>query len=419
MSSINNLLGGAPKNPTNPEEDSLFGGYSEGDNYDPSVGMSSSLLAEMSPPQLPGDFALLNTLNKLTSGFRVVPKSTQAAPVSVPTKYASSFADDEVSPPLTRKSAQATSFNSLALPPRTHSGSSQTNPKGLENLGNSCWFNAVFQTFFRPENSVYHQALVEKCSGELNSDNANAKELLSLVDQMPPTREMLSSFMSRFSKEPSFEFDNFSQQDAGEMLLKIVNFAGLESTPSFTNSRFKICSKLVHVEETQPDVVASQGSSFFVSLHSMNPTSVQELVDENIGLSSGSDVDYKNQKWTQYHYFTNEGSEGARTIVFQLPRFKGDGQKNTTSIVLNPKIQIPLFDQTRDSVVRVASFTLKGVVLHLGKELHSGHYTSYLIRETGCTWFNDTVVREFASMPSNVCKNDGYIVHYEYSQPHL
>lgn len=109
-------------------------------------------------------------------------------------------------------------------------------------------------------------------------------------------------------------------------------------------------------------------------------------------------------------------------LYFSLSRWK-DNKKNAEPIQFPADGMIDLsniFDETVEGPIH---YQLTGALIHHGKSLHGGHYTSYRTRDHGKTWhhYDDNFVRHVISdsdtnIPSevrNAIENEGYTMLFE------
>jgi len=121
----------------------------------------------------------------------------------------------------------------------------QLNPEGLENIGNSCWMNAMLQTIRRVPRfaSLYDLAIAPRGfrnNNERDQFIALRQALRDAVLARPATREQLSTLRLRL-RELNFIHDINAAQDGVEVLTRISQHLGnVPAMPFHLKTQFQV-----------------------------------------------------------------------------------------------------------------------------------------------------------------------------------
>ena len=295
----------------------------------------------------------------------------------------------------------------------THDNISSTyQPKGLPNLGNTCYLNSITQCLLASSISV-------DFIDTNDHDTEYSRNLFNIMYSLRTVHNTQSNIMQTFrgflgKKDPFFESPN--QQDAHEALLKILsilddctkfNIYGdqLDITPIFSSvirDTFYGSMKCV--------VTCTVCKRTKVSIEEFNSLSV----DTKTSVTEGIQTLLNESSFTQNCDWCSESTlhtsqsaiwnQPAITVIY-INRFNqvdnGNTTKNDSVVHCDPLLSAPGF------VGR-----LVGVVLHKGTTVSSGHYTSLVF--SGHCWYscNDSHVAAIKDISTIFHSKEAYLLFY-------
>ena len=332
--------------------------------------------------------------------------------------------------------AASVSFNYISRPTsvdlQTHSvvQTSKPDPRGLPNLGNTCFANAALQCILSTDvlkthlikstnRSRYTSELKSILQSQSNpgSSKLDPSGLLSLVwkhshlfrpYEQNDAHEFIVFLLDQLHeelKEP-FKIDNSVYETKAEKLwLKYI-----EKNHSLVSQEFQgqlktelICQKCLKIKERfEPFMYLS------LSVPSNSSTSVEECIQE----FQNSDFLQGSNKWfckncAEYEE-TNKKTDIVRLpnyLIVHLKRFKDVSSKNTNFVSYGESVNL----QNNDKEVR---YELYAKIKHMGG-MAGGHYVAVAKQNNQWYIFNDSSVQETSFKPSS----DTYLLFYKRSSP--
>lgn len=269
-------------------------------------------------------------------------------------------------------------------------------PRGLVNVGNSCYFNAVSQAIFHlTPDEIALQEIIQSCTqqafGEAfqttyqemkKTSHAEAEE----EEENSTSYNPLSAFIQLLFLNPTFRGQGLIPQDR-------ISFATTIPPPqqdaeecfSFLLSLFPRLAERFHLElqETCRNL-SNPGEEAQIS--SLNASKVQCQISQSTkSLEDGikeflhSSRSKTNSTTGQEEQFEVECqiSKSPAYLLVQMSRFSFKQQQNVTTKILK-KVPFPL-EMTLQPPITTESngqrnFKLRSIITHKGRSLDSGHY---------------------------------------------
>lgn len=312
---------------------------------------------------------------------------------------------------------------------------SRTDKGGFFNLGNTCWLNSLFQIF--KHSKTYLPLIREKANSQIeDATKLLAKAICDVIDlsEQEVSEEVntqlydnLVLFLELLSGQRP-DLTNGRQHDPNEALLFLVDYLHLdEGLPKITKrSFFKAVHADLHHHKENPDA-SEQITLSNIRMHSIQKGLLQEymapqtLDEDNKILFEGSD---ERKLAYKLDYFTIDSAP--QELVIQAPRFwngptrrlasgemHSDRFKNTTRIIFEPQVQIPLYSTDGSRVERILTLEIDTVSGHTGT-LTGGHYVAYHRNDDGTfTCYNDSHVRTISfKQAMREIQEKGYLATY-------
>lgn len=312
---------------------------------------------------------------------------------------------------------------------------SRTDKGGLFNLGNTCWLNSLFQLI--KHSKAYLPLVRERAeSGDDESVKLLAQAICNVIDLSEKDvsedvntqlYEQIEFFLELLAPHRP-DLTNGRQHDPNEALLFIVDFLNLDrDLPKITKRSFfkAVHSDLQHHKE-------ESDASEQITLANVRMSSIQKGLLEEYMSAQRLDEDNKilfegsaeRQLAYKIDYFTTDSTP--IELVIQAPRFLNgpirrlaDGQvhsdrfKNTSHIIFEPQIQIPLYCRDGSRVEKVLTLELDTVSGHSGS-LAGGHYVAYHNNGDGTfTCYNDARVTKLTYQQAfREIQEKGYLATY-------
>lgn len=334
--------------------------------------------------------------------------------------------------------------NSVAICPKT---------VGLNNLGNTCFFNAAVQCLVRVM-PLTNFILSSKFESQLNPNNRKsshgqiARVYRSFLEDLcngPPKGARDPSILRRAIVSKYTRFSNFGQHDSQELLGSLLDglhedmnqssYAGGHDQPIVTTSNSD--SWDVHISQNSSPIVDIFHGILYGSVKCPNCGHIEKVHDPFIFLSlpitrkfsaiklhdclknfSKSEVLDNDNKWKcencrKMVCATKEmGVEkcGNKMLIIHLKRFSGEGQyasKIDTTVDYPDTLDAKTFAKSDNGI-----FNLIGVVFHSGG-LGGGHYTAAVIDPASGSWyyFSDSMTSKISREKAHA--RGAYILFYQ------
>lgn len=312
-------------------------------------------------------------------------------------------------------------------------------PRGLVNLGNTCYMNAVLQSLYSIESFRNH--ILTK-AGRATSDKVLTSELCALFKSMQgSTSSHISpaNFKYAFSRYQA-KFSGLGQQDAQEFLRYLINGVHEESNQASRRTRRsgpprapetanEAWSQYRDIVDDSPlvDLVVGQLCSTIVCGQCQNKSYCWDpFWDLSLPLVRGryslklSDV---LEEFTAKETLDSDErpicshckratrstkqislSRLPQVLILHLKKFTNDGYKLTS-----PDIKI---DKQLTFNNSATTYTLKACISHHGHSSSSGHYTSHCEYSSRWFHFNDDRVRDVTATFDGSRLDDAYVLIY-------
>lgn len=277
--------------------------------------------------------------------------------------------------------------------------------KGFRNIGNSCFFNAVLQIMKIPMEDI----------GEINSDDI----ILCLMMEFYKGRQNDKVYMELYRTIlTKLKIRFFEQHDSHEILQKMTDV--IQTAANIFNvewMKIKTCNRCKKVEYLRSK---NDNNTNLISYELQ-----QEDENERIRFDKflGSMLKRENVRGMETACGCNDGS--LRYVLVNMPkylfltvsRFKYDGRgsklMNRLQIANNFSITTPVDIQKRTSIDN--RYILRGLVLHHGRTLDSGHYTAMLKINDEWFMFDDSTVSRMTNIDIDAeqLQRSVYIMLYE------
>lgn len=288
---------------------------------------------------------------------------------------------------------------------------------GLQNCGNSCFYNAVVQMYYLRFRQTF--PALEPLFAQMDSSNTFIE-----CDEVLADGNTLQTLVKDCQKNTYGVVNGSPQQDASEMIM----FGSLQVPPVLHLAFLRGCMQTTWTRDKQSDIPVSMLQLYLPQ--AVAQTSVQFMLSNYLTQSEQiiDNTCLPPKVSDQSIWITQVGGP----LLIQCVRFQqvnGKLQRNDLAIEPSDKLDVMIrtlasnetgFDKTRFDTLsnssQLKSMQLAGVISQAGT-LNSGHYT-YWHRMPAGTWvhFNDQNVTAFAASDLQACSStitkDAYILLY-------
>ncbi len=277
-----------------------------------------------------------------------------------------------------------------------------TLPPGINNPGNDCFMNAVFQIIMHDD--LLRAAIVETYQ---NDPSPKAQALIEAINRYALRETISTNALRQFMPKG---FQN-GQQDASEFLSLLLNSVSVEKHGALyakltTTNEWEKKGWFGMVSDTKKTSVTA--NEFLIPIqipktnHLLNGTN---LIQSHFAKKRHQGENYKDELSGKIYspghvQLTLENTP--RRLVFSLNRFDDSGK-------INSPVEMPEIVEMQGN-----RYALSKIIMHHGETMGNGHYTALLRYEAG-RWIHadDKTVRAVNRTTQD--QKDGYIYFYELS----
>ena len=366
-----------------------------------------------------------------------IPTSADTSPAWMPFKVGAQSQDiftklftnvDASRPQASRKSAHG-----LSVPTALHSRT--PDPKGIPNLGNTCFMNAALQGLLRmPGIGEYLKRDLKLVEG---SDERHLQTALtSLFDEFEkekPNSETIRQAATTIRNLPSiakssspygkYVFTIPDQHDSFEFLQRIKAMLKLDEAPEYCIQKGKL--GLTEAQATLPGSKEAEGPCKIINDPSSDGLMCLELEpdspsDQTVDMRylflqnmSPRLVPQSQEAEAHQLQLTHPNSEKLKQLSFVLPRFGTDNLKKQVQVtsIFSKNLDVDIWGIEGTTKCR---FEAQSVVCHEGTEnRHSGHYVTIVREGDGFKEISDHESRMLTpDQAEDMASKNGYIVNY-------
>lgn len=326
--------------------------------------------------------------------------------------------------------APSSDMPSSRLMPTIYEEEKARSPGSMPNLGNTCWFNTLTHLFY--PGSSYRQSLDELTNEPtIQARRGLFKKLLELRDdpKSNPTvlRERLETILIDFASCYD-NFDLVKQQDVKERLDNLIDYLGLHLTATSLDKPLKSAAhfQAYDSQTMKLDRESKIANDALALCFPANCQSIQNGIEQFLHpqiLDETMDFEGSKKPALQtIFYELNKPEDVPPTLTVQISRFRPNGVKDHTRVLLNPTIHFPFCDKSGTST-HTAEYALRFIACHEGESVSRGHYSAITSDPTKADNFylhNDDNPITRASLTD--AKETAYLLGYQFtridSNPH-
>ncbi|NDE82475.1 MAG: hypothetical protein EB051_02505 [Chlamydiia bacterium] len=323
-----------------------------------------------------------------------------------------------------RPQASMKSAHGLSVPTALHSRT--PDPKGIPNLGNTCFMNAALQGLLRmPHIGEYLKGL-KLAEG---SDACQLKRALTVLfdefQKEEPNSRNIEEAAQMIRNLPTIKgkFNLPQQHDSSEFLMHISKLLGLDSNPRYCikTQNFAVGSEDKSGVEAaaQPEPIAKPEPSCCVTLIGGNLKSsetklkIDALLLQNISEHEELEAERAEARLQQTK-FTHDNPAELEHLSFLLPRFGINDLKHGGQVtcIFSENLMVPIHQE--DTPILSLNFQADSVICHVeGGTRHSGHYVTIVREGSGFKEISDHESRMLTpDQAEDMASKNGYIVNY-------
>ncbi len=275
-----------------------------------------------------------------------------------------------------------------------------TLPPGIKNTGTDCFMNAVFQIIMHDD--LLRAALVDTYQ---NDPSPKAQALIAAINHYALGETISTKELRQFMPKG---FQN-GQQDASEFLAFLLNSVSVERhgelyAKLITTNEWEKKGWFGMVSETKTTSITS--SEFLIPLQIPKTDKIingTDLIQNHFAKKRHQGENYKDEAsgkiYSPGHVQLTIENNPER-LVFSLNRFDASGK-------IHSSVEMP-------EIVEVCGkiYALNKVIMHHGKTMGNGHYTTLMQNEAG-HWLHADDTTVFPVNRTSQDLSDGYIYFYE------
>ena len=336
-----------------------------------------------------------------------------------------------------RPEASRTSARGLSA--ATELPSYTIDPKGIPNLGNTCFMNAALQGLLRmPGIGEYLkredlelakgsdarrlQTALTSLFDEFEKEKPNSET----IKQAATTIRTLPSIANPSSPYGKYVFTPEQQHDSFEFLQRIKAMLKLDEAPEYCIQNRKL--GLTTAQATLPGSSEAEGayvtintatSYGFICLELQPGSTFDQTVDidmRHLFLQNMSPRLVPQSQEAEAHQpqLTHPDSKALKQLSFVLPRFGTDARKHKGAVTSIFSKNLELSINQGNGTFRSLDFQAQSVICHIdGDTRHSGHYVTIVRESEGFKEISDNKSRILTlQQAEEMVSRNGYIVNY-------
>lgn len=285
--------------------------------------------------------------------------------------------------------------------------SENNGPRGLNNLGCTCYLNSAIQMYFRLKE--VREAILSYCSNSENFETDEYSQFQLLIAQMfymPCSYVDPTTFIKTWKGFMNKPIDPIDQQDSSEFLQSLLD--KVDDNVSGKSASKSVKGTILHVMKGIGNKFTSESRDDFClfPLEVKNNKNFEDafktFLQPDIITGYNTETDLGNIDIERYNYL----EKAPNTLIVQLKRFEFDLMTGDRRKV-NSYFEFPLVADfsplMQTQSIQDTKYILTGIIVHSGSSA-GGHYFAYAKEGEKWLCFNDSHVSDVNMRPEEMIK---------------